>query len=160
VLQPDGSILKQSIDADVGLPGIISFAHRTTKQQSPLQIQFRKVVRRFERISGKLFPLEKGNRLSFDMVCAYQSSQGSSNSADQELIWSYQYEITEVYEGYALPGRAIPGKVFVIDRQEVDPDGGIDNALLHFSEAFGVVLKTVQLGDDYIQETRLVRIED
>lgn len=160
MLQPDGSVLKQSADADVGLPGIVSFVHLTTKLQSPREIRFRRAVRRFEGISGRLFPLEEGNLLAFDMVCAYQSSRGSSNSAVHELRWSYRYHVKDVYEGYALPGRAVPGKVFVIDRQEVDPDGAVDNTVLHLSEALGVVLKTVGWGVNYIQETRLAKVQE
>ena len=144
------------IGNDVGVPGIVSLVHFTTKQQPPQQIQFRKVVRRLDHVNGKLFPLDKGNELSFNIVFAYQTTQGSTNSTAQELSWSYKFRIVEHYDGYTMANRTIPGKVYVIDKHEIDPEGSIDNTLIHFAESLGVVIKTVRQGDNFIEETRLV----
>jgi hypothetical protein len=91
MVQPDGSVSKQVKDVDVGVPGIVSLVHLTTKQQPPQQIQFRKVVRRFDNVSGRLFPLDKGNQLSFDIVFAYQVTQGSTNNTAQESPYVTPY---------------------------------------------------------------------
>ena len=160
IIQPNGSVSKQVTDVDVGVPGIVSFVHLTTKQQPPQQIQFRKVARRFDNVNGRLFPLDKGNQLFFNIVFAYQATQGSTNNTAQELSWSYKFRIVEHYEGYTLPNRTIPGKVYVIDKHETDPEGSIDNTLIHFAESLGVVIKTVRQGDSFIEETRLVNMEE
>ena len=160
IIQPNGRVLKQVTDVDVGVPGIFSLVHLTTKQQPPQQIQFRKVARRFDNINGRLFPLDKGNQLSFNIVFAYQATQGSKNNTAQELIWSYKFRIVEHYEGYTLPNRTIPGKVYVIDKHETDPEGNIDNMLIHFAESLGALIKTVRHGDGFIEETSLVNMEE
>jgi hypothetical protein len=75
------------------------------------------------------------------------------------LSWSYKFQIVEYYEGYTLPNRTLPGKVYVIDKHAIDPEGSIDNTVIHFAESLGVVIKTVRQGDHFIEETRLVDME-
>ena len=158
VIQPNGRISKQVIDVDVGVPGLVSLVHLTTKKQPPHRIQFRKVVRRLKNINGKLFPLNSGNRLSFTVLFAHQSTQGQSHGDVKELLWSYKYRITAHYEGYALADRVVPGKIYVIDRQEIDPDGVTDKLSIHYSESLGLVLKTVRRGENFTEETILAGI--
>jgi len=157
--RPDGSFSKQVTDIDVGLPGIISFVYLTTKTSHPQRIQFRKVVRRLERVAGRLFPLAQFNQLSVDVVFAYQVTRGQTHNAAQELMWSYRFRVLGHYEGYTLPTRAIPGKIFIIDRQEIDPEGSLDHTLVHFAESLGAVVKTVRQGEKFIEETRLVDLK-
>ena len=156
IFQPDGSFSKQVTDVDVGIPGIISLVYLTTKQSHPEQIQFRKVIRRLENVAGRLFPLARLNQLSFDVIFAYQATRGKMHNAAQELKWSYRFRILGNYEGYYLPSDTIPGKVYIIDRQEVDPEGSVDNTLVHFAESLGAVVKTVRQGEKFLEETRLV----
>ena len=156
ISQPNGGFSKQVTDVDVGVPGIISLVHLTTKQPAPQQIQFRKVFRRFENVNGRLFPLDKGNQLSFNVIFAYQVTRGKTHKSAQEMMWSYRFRIVGHYEGYTLPSYTIPGKVYIIDRQEIDPEGNIDNTLIHFAESLGAVIKTVRQGEKFIEETRLV----
>ena len=158
ISQPDGSYSKQVTDIDVGVPGIISFVHLTTKQPQPQQIQFRKVVRQFESVKGRLFPLDKGGQLTFNIIFAYQASTGKKTKSAQDLSWSYLFRILGHYEGYALPGQTVPGKIYIIARQEIDPEGGIDKTLIHFAESIGAVIKTVRQGETFIEETRLVKM--
>ena len=68
--------------------------------------------------------------------------------------------MVEHYEGYTLSSGTIPGNVYIIDKHEIDPDGSIDNTLVHYSESLGVVIKTVRQGDKYIEENRLVSMEE
>jgi len=159
ILQPDGSFSKQVTDVDVGVPGIISLVYLTTKQSPPRQIQFRKVVRRLENVNGRLFPLDNGGLLSFNAVFAYQVTRGSKTSSAQDLVWSYKFQKMGHYEGYTIPGHTVPGKIYVIARQEVDPEGGVDNTLIHFAESIGAVVKTVRQGEEFIEETRLVNVD-
>ena len=159
ISQPDGSFSKQVTDVDVGVPGIISFVYLTTKQSPPRQIQFRKVARRLENVKGRLFPLDNGSLLSFNIVFAYQVTRGSKTKSAQELVWSYRFQKIGHYEGYTLPGQTVPGKIYIIARQVLDPEGGIDNTLIHFAESIGAVIKTVRQGEEFIEETRLVSME-
>jgi hypothetical protein len=159
-IQPNGSVSKQVTDVDVGVPGIVSLVHLTTKQQPPQQIQLRKVVRRIDNVRGRLFPLDKGNQLSFNIVFAYQVTKGRTNNTAQELSWSYRFRILKHYDGSTLPNRTIQGKVYVIDIQEIEPEGIIDNRLIHFAESIGVVIKTVRQEDNFTEETRLVNMEE
>ena len=71
-------------------------------------------------------------------------------------MWSYRFRSIGHYEGYTLPNFTIPGKVYIIDRQEIDPEGSIDNVLIHFAESLGAVKKTVRQGKTFIEETRLL----
>ncbi len=158
-VQPNGQVSKQVTDVDVGVPGIVSLVQLTTKQQTPQQVQFRKVASRLDNANGRLFPLENGNQLSLAIVFLYQVTQGSTNNTAQEMVWSYRFRIVKHYEGYTLSGKTIPGKVYIIDKHEIDPDGNIDNTLVHYSESLGVVVNTVRQGEKYIDETRLVSME-
>jgi hypothetical protein len=117
------------------------------------------VVRRLENVNGRLFPLDNGSRLSFNAVFAYQVTRGSRTKSAQDLVWSYKFQKIGHYEGYTIPGRTVPGKIYVIARQEIDPEGGIDNTLIHFAESIGAVIKTVRQGKEFIEETRLVSME-
>ena len=159
ISQPDGSFSKQVTDVDVGVPGIISFVYLTTKQSPPRQIQFRKVARRLEKVNGRLFPLDNGSLLSFSVVFAYQVTRSSKTKSAQELVWSYQFQKIGHYEGYTLQGQRVPGKIYIIARQVLDPEGGLDNTLIHFAESIGAVIKTVRQGKEFIEETRLVSME-
>jgi len=159
-LQPNGLATKQVTDIDVGVPGVVSLVHLSTKQQTLPEVQFRKVARRVIDVNGGLFPLKNGNQLSLTIVFSYQASQGSKHNTAQELSWSYTFRIVEDYEGYMLSNRTIPGKVYVIDKKETDPEGNIDNTLIHFSESLGAVIRTVRQGDGYTEETRLVAMEE
>jgi hypothetical protein len=154
--QPDGSFSKQVTDVDVGIAGIISLVYLTTKPSHPEKIQFRKVVRRLENVTGKLFPLDNLNRLSFDVIFAYQVTRGRTHQTAQELMWSYKFRVLGHYEGYYLPNNTIHGKIYIIDRQETDPEGSIDKTLVHFAASLGAVVKTVRQGERFIEETRLV----
>jgi hypothetical protein len=58
-----------------------------------------------------------------------------------------------------LTGLTLPGKVYVIEKHEIDPDGMVDVALIHFAETPGVVVKTVRQADNILEETRLVDME-
>ena len=159
IIQPDGSESKQVTEVDVGVPGIISFIYLTTKHQPPQHIQFKKLVKRFDNVNGRLFPLEKRSKFSVNIIYVCQTTRGSANSPDQELSWSYKFKIIESYDGYSLPGRTLPGKVYVIEKHEIDPDGMVDVALIHFAETPGVVVKTVRQVDNIIEETRLIDME-
>ena len=159
ISQPGGSFSKQVTDVDVGIPGVISLVYLTTKQSHPEQIQFRKVIRRLENVEGRLFPLAQLNQLSFDVIFAYQATRGRTHNAAQELKWSYRFRILGHYEGYYLPSDTIRGKVYIIDRQEIDPEGSVDNTLVHFAESLGAVVKTVRQGEKFIEETRLVDLK-
>ena len=159
-IQPNGLTSKLVTNVDVGVPGIVSLVHLTTKLQAPQQIQFRKVAKRFDNVNGELFPIKNGNQYSLDLVFLYQTTQGSTNNTAQELSWSYKFRVVEHYEGYELPNGTIPGNVYIIDKHEIDPDGSVDKTLVHYSESLGVVIKTVRQGDKYIEETRLVAIEE
>ena len=156
ISQPDGSFSKQVVDIDVGIPGIISLVYLTTKQSHPEQIQFRKVVRRLENIAGRLFPLAQLNQMSFEVIYAYQVTRDKRNQTARELRWSYRFRVLGHYQGYYLPSQKIPGQIYMIDRQEIDPEGSIDNTLVHFAESLGAVVKTVRQGEKFIEETRLV----
>ena len=156
ISQPDGSFSKQVTDVDVGIPGIISLVYLTTKPSHPEKLQFRKVVRRFENVTGRLFPLDKMSQLSFDLICAYQVTRGRTHQTARELKWSYRFRVLGHYQGYHLPTHTIPGKIYIIDRQEIDPEGGIDNTLVHFAASLGAAVKTVRQGERFIEETRLV----
>jgi hypothetical protein len=156
ISQPDGSFSKQVRDVEVGIPGIISLVYLTTKQSTPEKIQFRKKIRRLENVAGRLFPLAQLNQLSFDVIFSYQVTRGKTHNAAQELTWSYRFRILGNYEGYYLPSATIPGKVYIIDRQEIDPEGSVDHTLLHFAESLGAVVKTVRQGENFLEETRLV----
>ena len=160
IIQPDGSASKQVTDVDVGVPGIISFVYLTTKHQPTHQIQFRKLVKQFDNVNGRLFPLKKGSKLSINILFACQTTRGNANNPDQELSWSYNFKIIEHYDGYTLPERTLPGKIYVIEKHEIGPDGMVDNALIHFAESPGVVVKTVRLVDNILEETRLVDMEE
>jgi hypothetical protein len=159
ISQPDGSFSKQVTDVDVGVPGIISFVYLTTKQSPPRQIQFRKVARRLEEVTGRLFPLDNGSLLSFNIVFAYQVTRGSKTKPAQDLVWSYRFQKIGHYEGYTLPDRTVSGKIYIIARRVIDPEGGIDNTLIHFAESIGAAIKTVRQGEEFIEETRLVSME-
>ncbi len=156
ISQPDGSFYKQVVDIDVGIPGIISLAYLTTKQSQPVPIQFRKVVRRLENVAGRLFPLAQLNQLSFDVIFAYQVTRGKTHNTAQELKWSYSFRVLGHYEGYYLPAAEVSGKIYIIDRQEIDPEGSVDNTLVHFAESLAAVVKTVRQGEKFLEETRLV----
>ena len=158
IIYPDGRDSMQATDVDVGVPGIVSFIYLTTKHQPTRQIQFRKLIKRFDNVTGGLFPLEKNRKNSFDIIYLYQTARESANSPYQELCWSYDFKIVDAYEGYSLPGRTLPGKVYVIEKHETDPDGVVDTTLIHFAEASGVVVKTVRRTDDILEETRLVEM--
>jgi hypothetical protein len=159
-VQPNGLASRLVTDVDVGVPGIVSLVHLTTKQQAPQHIQFRKVAKRFENVNGELFPIKNGNQYSLDIVFSYQTTQGGTNYTPQEMSWSYKFRVVEHYEGYTLSSGTIPGNVYIIDKHEIDPDGSIDNTLVHYSESLGVVIKTVRQGDKYIEENRLVSMEE
>ena len=159
-VQPNGQTSKLVTNVDVGVPDIVSLVHLTTKLQAPQQIQFRKVAKRFDNVNGELFPIKNGNQFSLDIVFSYQMSQGNVNNTAQEMSWSYKFRVVEHYEGYALSNGTIPGNVYIIEKYEIDPDGNVDNTLVHFSESLGVVIKTVHQGDKYIEETRLVTMEE
>ena len=159
IIQPDGSDSKQVTEVDVGVPGIISFIYLTTKHQPPQQIQFKKLVKRFDNVNGRIFPLKKKSKFSVNIIYVCQTTRGSANSPNQELSWSYNFKIIEDYDGYSLPGRTIPCKVYVIEQHEIDPDGMVDNALIHFAETPGVVVTTVRQVDNILEETRLVDME-
>jgi len=159
-VQPNGLVTQQVTNVDVGVPGIVSLVHLTTKLQAPQPIQFRKVAKRFDNVDGELFPIKNGNQYSIDIVFSYQMSQGSVNNTAQEMSWSYKFRVVEHYEGYALSKGTIPGNIYIIEKYEIDPDGNVDNTLVHFSESLGVVIKTVHQGDNYIEETRLVTMEE
>lgn len=159
ISQPNGGFAKQVTDVDVGMPGIISFVYLTTKQTSARHIQFRKVARRLENVNGRLFPLDNGSLLSFNIVFAYQVTRGSRTKSAQELVWSYRFQKIGHYEGYSLPGQTVPGKIYIIARQVLDPEGGIDNTVVHFAESIGAAIKTVRQGKEFIEETRLVSME-
>jgi len=159
-IQPNGLTSRIVTNVDVGVPGIVSLVHLTTKLQAPQQIQFRKVAKRFDNVNGELFPIKNGNQYSIDIVFSYQMSQGSVNNNAHEMRWSYKFRVVEHYEGYEIPNGTIPGNVYIIDRHEIDPDGSVDKTLVHYSESLGVVIKTVRQGDKYIEETRLVAIEE
>ena len=158
ISQPDGSFSKQVTDIDVGIPGIISLVYLTTKQSQPQQVQFRKVVRQLENIAGRLFPLATLNQLSVDVIFAYQVTRGRKHQTARELRWSYRFRVLGHYEGYHAPSATIPGKIYIIDRQEIDPEGSVDNTLIHFAESLGAVVKTVRQGEKFLEETRLVDI--
>ena len=160
ILQPNGTLLKQVSDVDVGVPGLISFIHLTTKQSLSRQIQFRKMIRRIENANGMLFPLDKGSLLTFDIVFAYQATQGNKTKSDNELSWAYEFRKIGHYEGYYLPGHSVPGKIYIIARWERDPEGNVDKTLIHFAESIGAVIKTVRQGEDFLEETRLVGMTD
>lgn len=160
VVYPNGNTAKLVTDVDVGVPGIISFAHLTTKHQSPRQIQFRKLVRRFENVTDALFPLDKGSQISFKVAFAYQVTQGGANNPTRELRWSYRFRALDIYEGYTFANGSIPGKIYVIDRYEVDPEGSVDNTLVHYSESLGAAIKTLRENEDIIEETRLVSVDE
>lgn len=159
-IQPNGLASKLVANVDIGVPGIVSLVHLTTKLQAPQQIQFRKVAKRFNNVNGELFPIKNGNQYSLDIVFSCQMSQGSVNNTAQEMSWSYKFRVIEHYEGYALSNGTISGNVYVIEKHEIDPDGSVDNTLVHYSESLGVVIKTVRQGDKYIEETRLVTMEE
>ena len=156
IAQPDGSFSKQVTDVDVGIPGIVSLVYLTTKQLHPEQIQFRKVIRRLENAAGRLFPLTQLNQLSVDVIFAYQVTRDKRHQTARELRWSYRFRVLGNYEGYYLPTQAVSGKIYIIDRQEIDPEGNIDNTLVHFAESLGAAVKTVRQGEKFIEETRLV----
>jgi hypothetical protein len=158
--RPDGSVVRQATDVDAGIPGVVSFIQLSTKIQLPDQIQFRKLATGMENIQGRLFPLEKGRECSFDLSLVTQVSHGDKNGPALEVTESYRFKVIGQYDGFALPQREIPGKVFVIEKSWVDPEGNTDNTLIHFSEELGVVLKSVrQVDDGYEEETVLVGIE-
>lgn len=160
ISQPNGTFLKQVTDVDVGVPGLISFIYLTTKESLSQQIQFRKLVKRIENANGKLFPLDKASLLSFDIVFAYQATRGNKATSAGELRWSYEFRKIGHYEGYNLPGHAVPGKIYIIARWERDPEGSVDKTLIHFAEAIGAVIKTVRQGKNFLEETRLVGMTD
>jgi hypothetical protein len=156
ISQPDGSFSKQVTDVDVGVPGILSLIYFTTKLSHPDKIQFRKVIRGFKNVTGRLFPLDKLNQLSFDAIFAYQVTRGRKHQPAQKMMWTYRFRVLGHYQGYYLPTDTITGRIYIIDRQEIDPDGSIDNTLVHFAESLGAVVKTVRQGEQFIEETRLV----
>ena len=160
ISQPDGTYVKQVTDVDVGVPGLISFLHLTTKQSLSRQIQFRKLIRRIENANGKLFPLDNGSLLTFDIVFAYQATRGNKSKSAQDLSWSYEFRKIGHYEGYNLPGHSVPGKIYIVARWERDPEGNVDKTLIHFSESIGAVIKIVRPGEEFLEETRLVDMAD
>ncbi len=83
-----------------------------------------------------------------------------TNNLARELIWSYRFRVMDIYDGYTLANRNIPGSIYVIDRNEADPEGGVDNALIHYSESLRAVMKIVRDHEDVIEETRLVGIDE
>ena len=90
------------------------------------------------------------------MIFAYQVTRGKRHQTARELRWSYRFRVLGHYQGYYLPSQTIPGKIYIIDRQETDPEGSVDNTLIHFAESLGVVVKTVRQGENFLEETRLV----
>ena len=91
-------------------------------------------------------------------IYLFQTTRGTLNDPEHQLSWSYKFEIIEVYDGYTLPGQTLAGKIYVIEKHEIDPDGKVDNALIYFAETPGVVVKTVRQADSFLEETRLVSI--
>ena len=159
MVQPNGSLSKQVADTDVGIPGIVTFIYLTTKHQSPHRIQFRKVVKRIENIDGWLFPLEKGNRLLFDMVMDYQASQGDTHHPVEELRWSYRFHVVDTYQGYDLKDGSLPGNIFVIEKLETGPEGSVEHTSIHYSESIGAAVKSIQKHENVIEEYRLVSMD-
>ena len=160
ISQPDGTYVKRVTDVDVGVPGLISFIYLTTKEALSQQIQFRKLVKRIENVNGKLFPLDKGSLLSFDIVFAYQAMRGKKKNSAQELSWSYEFRKIGLYEGYNIPGHSVPGIIYIIARWERGPEGNVDKTLIHFAESIGAVIKTVRQEEEFLEETRLVDMAD
>ena len=159
-VQPNSLLSKQVTNVDVGVPGIVSLVHFSAKQQKPRQVRFLKVARRFHEVSGRLFPLENGNELSLSIDFAYQVIHGAEHNPSQNMDWSYRFRVMKQYEGYALPERSIPGNVYIIERQEIDPDGNMDHTLIHYSESLGAVVKIIRQSEEYVEETSLVGMEE
>ena len=159
--RPDGSVIRQVTDVDAGIPGVVSFIQLSRKIQLPEQIQFRKLATGLENVQGRLFPLEKGRQCSFDLSLVSQVSHGNDNGPARETRESYRFRVIGQYDGFALPQLEIPGKVFIIEKNWVDPEGNTDNTLIHYSEELGAVVKSVRRVDDvHEEETVLVGIEN
>lgn len=159
-VQPDGLLSNQVTNVDVGVPGIVSLVQLSAKQQQLRQVQFLKLARRLHEISGRLFPLENGNELSLSIDFAYQVINGVRNKPPQNMDWTYRFRVMKQYEGYPMPERTIPGNVYIIERQEIDPDGNTDHTFIHYSESLGAVSKIIRQSEEYVEETSLVGMEE
>jgi len=159
-VQPEGLLVKQVTDVDVGVPGIVSLVQLSSKRQKPLQIQYLKVARSLREVSGRLFPLENGNELSLSIGFAYQVNNGAGKPLPQNMDWSYRFRVVRQYEGYTLLDRTIPGNVHIIERRETDPNGNVDHTMIHYLEAYGAVVKIIRQSEEIIEETTLIGMED
>ena len=157
--QPGGDSALEATRTDVGIPGLISFASLDTKQRHPDRIQLRTLARNIDNLQGRLFPLEEGNELAFDLVCDYQITQRDIHQTPHPLTWRYRFRVVDRYDGSQIDVLEMPGDVFVIERTEWSPDDYSDVTQIHYATELGIVIKTVRHIDAYTEELRLVNME-
>ena len=128
------------------------------KQPSSLQlreIHFKKIVTDISNVSGQLFPLQVGNELSFSATWLTQAVKGAPTTNPHEDIYGYRYRVVEELDGYADAEPPVEGRVFVISRTEIHPDGWHDRVELLYSMSLGTTILERREDEGVLSEDRI-----
>lgn len=94
----------------------------------------RRYVELIDESTGRLFPLRRGNRLTYNLVRKVQVA----DSAPQTLDFAYELEVMRELPPAVYNSVSIDGPVWVIRQIETDPQGARTERELHFSEQLGM----------------------
>ena len=94
----------------------------------------RRYVELIDESTGRLFPLEVGNKLAYVLVRKVQRSGGPP----QTLDFAYEFEVARRLPPAVYNSVSIDGPVWVIKQIETGPRGARTERELHFSEQLGM----------------------
>ena len=74
--------------------------------------------------SGELFPLRVGNVLSFGYTALLRSWSGQTVCSERRFRMQTQYTVLSANDKFAINGRPVPGRVYLVERTLTDTDSG------------------------------------
>lgn len=98
--------------------------------------------------TGELFPLRVGNELSFDYTALLRAWSGQTACAGRRFGMQAQYSVLSANDKFAINGRPIPGRVYLIERTLTDTESGErEQRDYYYSAALGWVVMAVDYVD-------------
>lgn len=131
----------------------------TPATKTAVETVTRSYVADVSQVVGRLFPLEVGNRLQFQVMRHYQSERDGKRGEAQTLEFAYDLRVDRKVAAANYTGVGLKQPLWVIQVLEVDPDGAEHRREAHFSTEVGMPVFDAMRHDRTITTRRLVRWE-